>query len=865
MNSKLETMKTEELVYDDSDFGWSNVSEYTSHAMALVQAKPELAVPVLSEVAAEWPTVYAAGGRKVELVNLIKKVLTKHIMVVLMFLMILTVACGEVVDVGNTHAQKALVRSKREGLGQWEQDETVNIVGSWARKAIDVIVQEEKKIVETVEKTAEKIETEIKVLVVSSGRVIVWSLAIILLAVILRLTYPIIIILIKCLWRLILSVFRLIAATTFCMKCCALAPFLAVRNWYINRKLRRTDDAVQIEEAVQLQPSVVRNTSEVYFDEFGPYVKGTFGDKIYFSRQQLDVSTYMALGQNLPSERFREDRVKETMLGRSIPHTTKALPEFQAYFTSDGNVVGHCARIQFKGRTCLLTAYHVLSYNIKADLFLNANGKAVRFSDVRVQVLAFSNEENLDYIVLTIPDTICAKLGLKKAKLARGLTHGSPISIHQIMGGSSCYTVGIAQKSDKPWTISYGASTVEGSSGAPILNVRKEIVGVHIEGGKTANIGTIPELLRSMKESAQNGDINAEDPRSEEEKMEEHDYSDGESVTESEQDRRELQHEQYEQYLVENKSNDYDKTKSWAEVMEDLDNRYEHDTGTILDSRKFKKYVYVADSGATGSHVGQKIKGGRFRKESPWTCSKCLTLHMKAGYNCVKCGYGLKPSVKEVFDEKKTVISECVTPVIADKINSHLEALSAKYQKLEEMITAIQNDAPHPLQYGTMLQANEAMKKFPKEVSMESRLARQLQTAPQHQGFMSPQLVAVRTNPQNPEVRVHLDTNWDEKAPVIASAPMELEVTKKRRRPRRNKGSKETVAQVVQKVQPAVINESAVPLNSKPPLKGGATTTSGVMKKKTSPPKVKLSAPQSAVSTQLDKPQKANSGKAQSK
>lgn len=659
-----------------------------------------------------------------------------------------------------------------------------------------------------------------------------------------------------------MAVFRLIATTTFCMKCCALAPFLAVRNWYINRKLRRTDDAVQVEEAVQLQPSVVRNTSEVYFDEFGPYVKGTFGDKIYFSRQQLDVSTYMALGQNLPSERFREDRVKETMLGRSIPHTTKALPEFQAYFTSDGNVVGHCARIQFKGRTCLLTAYHVLSYNIKADLFLNANGKAVRFSDVRVQVLAFSNEDNLDYIVLTIPDTICAKLGLKKAKLAHGLTHGSPISIHQIMGGSSCYTVGIAQKSDKPWTISYGASTVEGSSGAPILNVRKEIVGVHIEGGKTANIGTIPELLRSIKESAQNGDINAEDPRSEEEKVEETDYSDGESITESEFDRRELQHEQYEQYLFENKSNDYDKTKSWAEVMEDLDNKYEHDTGTTIDSRKFKKYVYVADSGAIGSHVGQKIKGGRFRKESPWTCSKCLTLHMKAGYNCVKCGYGLKPTVKEVFDEKKAAVNESVTPVIADKITSYLDALSNKYQKLEEMIASIQNKDPHPLQYGSIAQATEAMKKFPKEVSMDSKLARQLQTAPQHHNFMSPHMVAVRANP--PEARVHLDVNWDEKPPVVASAPMQLEVVKKTRRPRRNKATKETVTQAVQKVQPVVTNEPAVPLNSKSPLKGGATTTSGVMKKKTSPPKVKLSAHQSAVSTQPDKLQKAISGQKRS-
>lgn len=771
--------------------------------------------------------------------------------IVVLVIVMLPSTNGEVVDVSNTHAQKVLSRSKREGLGQWEQDDTINTVGTWARETVKVIVQEEQKIVEAVEKAVEKIETEVKVLVLSSGRIIVWSILVIVLAIVIRFTYPFIIIILKAVWNFIRFTFRLVAKTTFCMKCCALAPFLAIRNWYIDRRWRQVDDAVQIEEAVQLQPSTTRNTSEVYFDEFGPYVRDTYGGKVYFSRQQLDVPTYMALGHDLSTERFKEERIKETMLARSVPHMTKSLPDFQAYFTLEGNVIGHCSRIYFKGQNCLLTAYHVLSYNIKADLFLNANGKSVRFSDVRVQVLAFSKEDNLDYVVLTVPETICAKLGLKKAKLAKGLTHGSPVSIHQIIGGSSCYTVGIAQKSDKPWTINYGASTIEGSSGAPILNVRKEIVGVHVEGGKIANTGTIPELLRNSKESAQNGDINAEDPRSEMEQEE--DYSDNESLTESEYDREAKEYEEYHQYLLDKSAQSIDrpeKARTWAEEMEDIDNEYQNP----MDSLRYSKFVYVTPSGTSGKHVGQRIKRGQIRKESPWTCSKCLTLHMKAGYNCVKCGHGLKPMAKEVFDKKIDAVKESVTPVIADKIIQHLDILSKKYQRLESLITAIQDHTSHHVCYEKKPQ--EVLKDFPTEVSMDSKLAHQLQTAPALHGICAPNSVAVRTDPKSAQrVVVQGDCDWDAKPPVVASAPLKVDVIKKKRKPRVRR-SKETIGPVVQ--EPT--ETTAVHLNSRPPPKGGATITDGE-KKQHSQPKVKLSGDRPAASIPPAKPPKAISGK----
>lgn len=851
-------MNFENLEFNDDDFGWSNISEYTSHQMALVQAKPELAVPVLSEVVSEWPDVYAAGGRKIELIALIARVLNKHMLIAILILFLIPVALGEV--------EGTVGRVKREGFGPWEQDDTINIVSSWAKDVVNTVVKEEKKIVEAVEKTVEKVEAEVKVLIVSSGRIIVWTVAVLAIAVLLRLTYPFIVAILRLLWTIIMNIARFVIATTCCMKCCAFAPFVAIRNWYRSRKLRMADEAVQIEDAVALQPTAERCSSEVFFDEFGPYVRGSYSEKIYFSRQQLDVQTYMALGAP-PSDRFKEERVKETMLARSVPHTTKALPDFQAYFTSEGNVVGHCARITFKGQTCLLTAYHVLSYNIKADLFLNANGKAVRFSDVRVRALAYSKENDLDYIVLAVPDTICSKLGLKKAKLARGLSHGQPITIHQFIGGSSCYTVGIAQKADRPWMISYGASTVEGSSGAPILNTRKEIVGVHVEGGKTNNTGIIPELLRTIKESPQNGDINGEDPRSTEV-----DYQSDEEREEDYEDLTE-DYETYHQYLAKaTKDGDVKhQSTSWGAIMEELDDDYER-TGRSVPDPGYLVYAYKTDNDQQGRHIGLKIKRGRIRKESPWTCSKCLTLHLKAGYNCAKCGYALKPTVKEVFDQKKEIVAESVTPVIADKINESLEALSLKYQNLEKIIKTILEDVRerHPcgppdyagVHYGPIDKIRATVKAVPKEVSMDSKLARTLQTAPVSASYMSPYLSKVRTaqnglSPAGTGVHIHQDVSWDEKSPIVASAPMQIEVIKnKPKRKRRTPKKKETVS----KDTKSETAPSAVHLNSKSPSKGGVTITHG-QTKPVSQTKVKLSAGPSVPSTQPNKALPANSGK----
>nr|WRQ64855.1 proteinase [Sobelivirales sp.] len=880
--NKLDDMIPENYEFDDDSFGMNNVCQYTNDAMALTGTSSEKAQSILTEVLVHWPTVYANGGRKNELMTLVKHVVLKNLTIVMILLLILPCSmCESLGDVGSKPlgtragiAPPPRTREKREGLGQWEQDDTVNIVSKWGKQVIGTIVAEEHKIVESVEAIAEKVEQEIKVLVVSSGRVIVWTTIIFAILIILRLTYPVIWFLMKFCWRCITATWRLVVTSTVCMKCCALAPFIAIRNWWIRKRAEVYDNQVVVEEALELQPTTLRNRSEVYFDEFGPYVKAAFGEKIYFARTQLDVPTYMALGNSLPSERFSEERVKETMIARSMPHTSKGLPDFQAYFTIDGNVVGHCSRIAFLGQDCLLTAYHVLSYNKKADLFINANGKAIRFSDVRVRLLAFSNENNFDYVVLSVPATICSKLGLKKAKLAKQLTHGSPISIHQIIGGKTCYTVGIANKGSQPWTISYGASTVEGSSGAPVLNVRKEIVGVHIEGGRVANVGVIPELLRNRRESPQNGDINAEDPQSYED--DEYDYERREQYEnyEDEQDRleREIEEdeetrlteaEKYYQYQAREETYEKPAYQNWEEAIDEaeMDDYYYNDG---LQSRKTFKLksnfrVWKTERGDEGRHIGQRIKGGRYRKEttrkeSPWTCSKCLTLHKNAGYNCVKCGYCLKPSVKKVFDAKKEPFQEVANgtasmngmflPEVADKILKHIETLSVKYQNLEQMIKTAQKGSMLPqyggagadsLMYSEMHEVAKDIQQFPKKVTMDKDLAQCLQTSKERGANFGNHVTSIR--PANGKIFARIDGDDGDRS-IVASAPLQVEVVKKKRPRRKKVAKKETVVPEQE--------QSAVPLNSKAPLRDGATTTNGLTNHNSSQPKVKLSASPSA-------------------
>lgn len=604
-----------------------------------------------------------------------------------------------------------------------------------------------------------------------------------------------------------------------------------------------------------------RTTSEIEYDQYGPHLRGTFGEKIYFSRAQLNTSSFLALATAPPSEGFKEDRVKETVLAKSQPRITKSLPAYQGYFTVDGNVVGHCARVQIGKKTCLLTAYHVLSYNRRADLMLNANGKSIRFSDVRVTPVYFSSESDLDYIAMAVPDVIFSKLGMKQAKLASHITYGSPVSINQIIDGQTCYTVGLAQKADKPWMISYAATTVEGTSGAPILNVRGEIVGVHIEGGKIANVGVVPEIFRQKKESAQNGDLFAEDPSS----VEADDALEAE--IEAELDYEEFRDRHILQYA--SKYAEYHSGQNWGDMMDDLEEAImenffsaEDDEG---ETRRLGKYyqAYIMDD-KRGQHIGDRIKGDRFRKkESPWTCSRCMALHLNKGFKCMNCGYALKhgkavkSTVKEVVDAKKEAISTLGFPtVVEDKIIANIDDMGKRMENLEWLVKKHLSENKKC----SDCEIKQRMTKLPKEAVVTNKLVMPLLTnyGPSSEKFVTSSPIAADREGKQIAGLYEKGDMFPIGKPVseipikITVAQKEEKDKKKRKRvrkPKKESGKKETAA----------IEAPAVHLNSKSPSRGGVTTTNGV-NLNNSQNDQRSSVTPLVSSTQLNKQKKASSG-----
>jgi len=427
--------------------------------------------------------------------------------------------------------------------------------------------------------------------------------------------------------------------------CCAIRPFVALRN-----SLRDCYFGVCVRAKVYegLEPNreeipmIIRHRSKFMSDEHGMFLQG--GDtRIYLDTTQEQLPSYIPF-----LARNQEER-KETLVARSKFYKTEKLPDFQGQFLVDDTIIGHFSRIKFNGRDCYLTAYHVLDYNRNANVMIAKNDKKIVLSNVPVQILAFSPSSELDYLVMEVPSSTSSLLGLKIGKFTEHIGTGQPISVFQIKDKQACVTMGSISKSDKPWTVKYGASTLVGSSGAPLLDKRNGIVGVHVEGGISDgqyNVGVVPPILRKRKETHQVNDVGSD--------WDYEDYVDDESG-----DDRETFEEFQERLLEEEAENAYHTyvsaraekreftSSNWASQMDEFDEAVE----TMYEDEERDDFIQNYKVGRVRSDkpLRETPKRG-YSKESPWTCSRCATLHLKHGSKCVKCGYALIPGTR--FSER---------------------------------------------------------------------------------------------------------------------------------------------------------------------------------------------------------------------
>lgn len=577
-------------------------------------------------------------------------------------------------------------RNRREGFGPWEANELWDEKGKshiaeMAKVVYAEVMREEKKIevlVEQVENYFEQareavehpiaalMKSKVGVIILVSASLFLVILIIRLIGPVIRMTFDFICIISKLIERILsflcFPLTYIIKTSACCMLCCAKTPCVRVRNWFIANKIAKEDKLrmktgkdYELEEMIQV---LKRTYSKIKTDEFGVYLDAGDNHRVYLESptQTEDLMTLRMLPNPERERGMWTATVKETILTGSKLYKTEKVPDFQGQFDVDGVTIGHFSRIKYMGKDCLLTAFHVLDYNRSAIINLKKGLTTVRLDSVRTRILCASKTEELDFLIMELPSFVFSTLSLKIGTWTPRVQAREPISIFQFFEGKPCVSSASIRLSEvKPWHINYSASTLPGTSGAPILDSRNNIIGVHVEHDamERCNVGVIPPVFRnSRKESPTNEDIlqgmaplvqyeEPEDDETEEQKEERYERENAED---------------YYRILFARDVEDLKlkgETLSWGEQMDYIEDHASAHV-RIYD-------IQYTSSGGEGRHVNRTVKRGVIRKESPWTCSKCNCIHVDRAYNCTNCGFALIKLTKQKLAERVRASQEAAT------------------------------------------------------------------------------------------------------------------------------------------------------------------------------------------------------------
>lgn len=560
-------------------------------------------------------------------------------------------------------------RTRREGFGPWEAQETWDekgkstIVSPNVSAIIAEVIKEELNVIKnaTMDFVQKVEEPFVRISHSYLFRTTLAIIAILLLCKILQICYPIFLMIFRLLSLLFTPILWLLRflADTFAKTTCYVSlatmwPIYKIRLWIYNYRL---SNRIVVTHRDEYEMAPLISSSEIYTDTLGPYLKGPGNCKIYFQNSPMSTHDFLNLS-SIPSAPTRiGGATKETVLANSKFRSIDSLPPFQGQFMVDGVVIGHFSRINYKGKDCIITAHHVLSYNQGSHIQLVNKNNSIDLCDIPCNLVAFSRDTHFDWVVYELPSAIFSRLGLKVGKIAKTLKRGAAIQIHQIFEGEFVYSMGIPFKHETlPWHMKYRASTIQGSSGAPILNVRQEIVGIHLEGSDTINTGVVPAVFRdSRKESIGNDDLFAGDS--------DYDKYSSEATTA-------LIHAMgYHAARLERQANyDVFSTRNWAKVMDDFDDNEDYE----------QRYI---DIGYAATH-GQK--------ESPWTCSSCNLLHLEKRLDCSSCGAPLKNLKKQLrakldsFNE--TSMGSQLPSIVLDQVTLRVKELMERLELTERLV-----------------------------------------------------------------------------------------------------------------------------------------------------------------------------------
>jgi rubrerythrin len=278
-----------------------------------------------------------------------------------------------------------------------------------------------------------------------------------------------------------------------------------ITDWYTKVKLNAhigKQFSMDMPEELEV---FVDEVSPVFYDEKGPYLKTGY-KKLrttgFTDFQKLtDAARQQGNSQALDT--------KESLVPNSRFYKAGSIPKFQGQFMVGEHVIGHFSRIKFRDEDCLITAFHVLEYNRNAAIRLVKNGKSIFLSAFPVEFVAMAPTSGLDFLIFKVPPRVFSELGLGVGQLETRISASQSVYIYQLHEGRPSFTMGQLtiltgeEHKKKPWCVAYGASTLVGSSGAPILTASGKIIGIHLEGGAGRNIGIIPPVfaVKTVKES----------------------------------------------------------------------------------------------------------------------------------------------------------------------------------------------------------------------------------------------------------------------------------------------------------------------------------------------------------------------------